>query len=88
MTLDPRPSMRCSPCGIMLLIGFPVHEFSHAFAAYRLGDSTARWQGRLTLDPRKSISTRSAECCSWSARLLEPGLRSSSATPSRRPSTP
>lgn len=38
--------------GIMLVVGFPVHEFSHAFAAYRLGDSTARWQGRLTLDPR------------------------------------
>jgi Zn-dependent protease len=38
--------------GIMILIGFPVHEFSHAFAAYKLGDSTARWQGRLTLDPR------------------------------------
>ena len=38
--------------GIMLLVGFPVHEFSHAYAAFRLGDSTARWQGRLTLDPR------------------------------------
>jgi Zn-dependent protease len=37
---------------IMLLIGFPIHEFSHAWAAYRLGDSTARYQGRLTLDPR------------------------------------
>ena len=36
----------------MLLVGFPVHEFCHALAAYRLGDSTARWQGRLTLDPR------------------------------------
>ncbi len=34
-----------------MLVGFPVHEFSHAFAAYRLGDSTARWQGRLTLNP-------------------------------------
>ena len=45
--------------GIMLLVGFPVHEFCHAFAAYRLGDSTARWQGRLTLDPG-SISTPSA----------------------------
>ena len=39
--------------GIMLAIGFPVHEFSHAMAAYRLGDSTARWQGRLSLDPRR-----------------------------------
>jgi Zn-dependent protease len=37
---------------IIILVGFPVHEFSHAFAAYRLGDSTARYQGRLTLDPR------------------------------------
>ncbi len=38
---------------IMVLVGFPIHEFMHAFTAYRLGDSTARWQGRLTLDPRK-----------------------------------
>src|SRR6187401_817881 len=38
--------------GIMLLVGFPVHEFCHAWAASRLGDSTARWQGRLTLNPR------------------------------------
>ena len=37
---------------IMLLVGFPVHEFMHAWTAYRLGDSTARWQGRLSLDPR------------------------------------
>lgn len=36
---------------IFLLIAFPVHEFSHAWVAYRLGDSTARWQGRLTLNP-------------------------------------
>src|SRR5262245_1418157 len=35
----------------MLLVGFPVHEFSHALAAYRLGDSTARFQGRLSLNP-------------------------------------
>ena len=36
---------------IMLLIGFPVHEFSHALAAYRLGDGTAKMFGRLTLNP-------------------------------------
>ena len=35
----------------MLLIGFPVHEFAHALAAYRLGDGTAKMFGRLTLDP-------------------------------------
>ncbi len=36
---------------IMLLIGFPVHEFAHALAAYRLGDGTAKLLGRLTLNP-------------------------------------
>jgi Zn-dependent protease len=36
---------------VMLGIAFPFHEFSHALAAYRLGDSTARLFGRLTLNP-------------------------------------
>jgi Zn-dependent protease len=36
---------------IMLLVGFPVHEFSHALAAYRLGDATAKLYGRLSLNP-------------------------------------
>ena len=37
---------------VMLLIAFPVHEFSHALAAVQLGDGTPRLLGRLTLDPR------------------------------------
>ncbi len=36
---------------IFLLVAFPVHEFSHAWVAFRLGDSTARRQGRLSLNP-------------------------------------
>jgi Zn-dependent protease len=36
---------------IMLLVGLPVHEFSHALAAFRLGDGTAKMFGRLTLNP-------------------------------------
>jgi Zn-dependent protease len=36
---------------VFLLVAFPVHEFAHALAAYRLGDGTARMFGRLTLDP-------------------------------------
>ena len=36
---------------LILLIAFPAHEFAHALAAYRLGDSTARLFGRLTLNP-------------------------------------
>src|SRR4029079_13821493 len=27
---------------IMLLVALPIHEFSHALAAYRLGDGTAK----------------------------------------------
>ena len=38
-----------------LVIGFTLHEWAHAFTAYRLGDSTAYRQGRLTLDPRAHI---------------------------------
>lgn len=37
--------------GIFLLVAFPVHEFAHAFVAYRLGDGTAKLFGRLTLNP-------------------------------------
>ncbi|MBW8350030.1 site-2 protease family protein [Bacillus sp. IITD106] len=35
----------------VLLIAFTVHEFAHAYTAYKLGDSTAKNQGRLTLNP-------------------------------------
>lgn len=36
---------------IALSVAIAVHEFSHAFAADRLGDPTPRLQGRLTLNP-------------------------------------
>ena len=29
----------------------PVHEFAHAWVAHKLGDDTAKYQGRLTLNP-------------------------------------
>jgi Zn-dependent protease len=51
MVLDQQLLYALLAVGIMLLVGFPVHEFCHAYAAFRLGDSTARWQGRLTLNP-------------------------------------
>ena len=37
------------------IIGLTVHEFSHAYTAFRLGDDTAKDQGRLTLNPLKHI---------------------------------
>ncbi|MEC2075975.1 site-2 protease family protein [Metabacillus fastidiosus] len=36
---------------ITLMIAFTVHEFAHAYVAYKFGDSTAKDQGRLTLSP-------------------------------------
>ncbi|MBI2776175.1 MAG: site-2 protease family protein [Chloroflexi bacterium] len=36
---------------LVLLVALPFHEFSHALAAYRLGDGTAKLLGRLTLNP-------------------------------------
>ncbi len=36
---------------ITLLFSLAFHEAAHAFAAYKLGDSTAKMQGRLTLNP-------------------------------------
>lgn len=36
---------------ICLILAVTVHEFSHAWAAHRLGDPTPEGQGRLTLNP-------------------------------------
>jgi Zn-dependent protease len=36
---------------LTLIIAFTVHEFAHAFTAYKFGDPTAKKQGRLTLNP-------------------------------------
>lgn len=36
---------------IALVVAVTIHEFSHAFAADKLGDPTPRIQGRLTLNP-------------------------------------
>jgi Zn-dependent protease len=36
---------------ISLVIAFTIHEFAHAYVAYKFGDPTAKNQGRLTLSP-------------------------------------
>ncbi len=38
-----------------LLISLSVHEYAHAWAAYKLGDTSQKLRGRLTLDPFKHI---------------------------------
>lgn len=41
---------------LALCIAFTVHEFSHAFVAYKFGDNTAKALGRLSLNPLRHIS--------------------------------
>lgn len=36
---------------IAILIAVAVHEWAHAYAAWKLGDPTAKYDGRLTLNP-------------------------------------
>ena len=42
-------SLLFSVPGVLIAITF--HEFAHGFAAYKLGDNTAKNEGRLTLNP-------------------------------------
>jgi Zn-dependent protease len=37
------------------VIGLTFHEFSHGYMAYRLGDNTAKNEGRLSLNPLRHI---------------------------------
>lgn len=37
---------------LVLMIAFTVHEFAHAYAAYKFGDPTAKELGRVSLNPR------------------------------------
>ena len=38
-----------------IILGLTVHEYCHALAAHKLGDHTAREQGRMTFNPLKHI---------------------------------
>ncbi|WP_066367489.1 site-2 protease family protein [Neobacillus fumarioli] len=40
---------------ITLIFAFTLHEFAHAFVAYKFGDMTAKNQGRLTLNPMSHL---------------------------------
>lgn len=40
---------------LAVIFVFVPHEFAHAFVAYKNGDGTAKFQGRMTLNPIKHI---------------------------------
>jgi len=39
----------------VILMSIILHEVSHGYAAYKLGDSTAKYNGRLSLNPLRHI---------------------------------
>ena len=40
---------------IPLLYSIILHELAHGWVAYKMGDSTAKWMGRLSLNPIRHI---------------------------------
>lgn len=46
----------------VLLMAFSIHESAHGYAAYRLGDPTARNLGRITLNPAKHLDLLGTIC--------------------------
>lgn len=49
---------------LVIVISLSLHEFAHAFTAYKCGDSTPKMQGRVTLNPFKHMDIMGFICCS------------------------
>lgn len=54
LILDMSPFLS-PPFIISILIALSVHEWAHAYAAWKLGDNTAKYEGRLTLNPMSHL---------------------------------
>ena len=49
---DPIGTLKIYACLIpVILISLTLHEWGHAFAAYKCGDNTARNLGRMSMNP-------------------------------------
>ena len=45
-----------------ILFSLIIHEYAHGYVALKCGDPTAKWMGRLTLDPRKHLDPIGTIC--------------------------
>lgn len=45
---------------VIIFLVLPFHELAHAFVAKKLGDNTAKWEGRLTFNPLASVDPMGA----------------------------
>lgn len=49
-------------CLLIVFLVLPFHEWAHGFAAYKLGDNTAKYSGRLKFNPLAHIDPFGALC--------------------------
>ncbi|MCM1227827.1 MAG: site-2 protease family protein [Clostridium sp.] len=47
---------------LIIFLVLPIHEYAHAWAAHKMGDDTAAYSGRLTLNPLAHIDIVGAIC--------------------------
>lgn len=48
---------------LAIVLSLTLHEFAHAFVAYKCGDETPKLQGRLSINPLKHIDPIGILCC-------------------------
>ena len=51
-----------SLCAVIIVL--TLHEFAHAFVAYKCGDPTPKWNGRLSLNPFRHFDLVGLLCLS------------------------
>ena len=47
---------------VVVLLCISVHEAAHGFIAYKLGDNTAKWMGRISINPMRHLDPVGALC--------------------------
>lgn len=50
---------------LVIVLSLSLHEFAHAYAAYKNGDPTPKMQGRVTLNPFKHMDIIGFLCCAF-----------------------
>lgn len=47
---------------LAVFLVLPIHEWAHAYTAYLLGDKTAKWEGRMSINPMRHLTLTGSIC--------------------------
>lgn len=61
-SFDPYDFIRLIASFFAVVVVLTLHEFSHALVAYKCGDPTAKWAGRLSLNPLRHFDVLGLIC--------------------------